>query len=158
MTLFISSNYNPSSLLVQRNLADASNSLNTALERMSTGYKVNCAADDAAGMFVATGMTANIRGLTQARKNAQDGLSLLNTAEGSLSNMTDILNRIRDLSVQAANGVYDVSQREAMQDEADALTEQLYQIKNGSDFNGLSIFGNFESSGGGIAGASFSVT
>ena len=79
----ISTNYNPSVLTTQRNLNLASFSLNTALERMSTGYKVNCAADDAAGMFVASNLNANIRSLKQAQKNAQDGISLLNTAEGS---------------------------------------------------------------------------
>ena len=142
--MIISSNYNPSSLLVQRNLSKATSMLDTALERMSTGYKVNSAKDDAAGYFVATSMTTQIRGLTQAKKNTQDGISFLNTAEGALSNMKNILNRIRDLSVQAANGVYDEKERSAMQAEANALTEQLYQIKNSTQFNGLALFGEPE--------------
>ena len=136
----ISTNYNPSVLTTQRNLNLASFSLNTALERMSTGYKVNCAADDAAGMFVASNLNANIRGLKQAQKNAQDGISLLNTAEGSLSNMTNILNRLRDLAVQGANGVYDENSLDAMQNEADSLVAQLKQIQQGTLFNGKSIF------------------
>ena len=136
----ITTNFNPSVLTTQRNLNIATNSLNTALDRMSTGYKVNCAADDAAGMFVASNLNANIRGLKQAQKNAQDGISLLNTAEGALSNMTDILNRLRDLAVQGANGVYDDSSLGAMQDEAESLTAQLNQIRNGTIFNGLSVF------------------
>ena len=136
----ISTNYNPSVLTTQRNLNLASFSLNTALERMSTGYKVNCAADDAAGMFVASNLNANIRGLKQAQKNAQDGISLLNTAEGSLSNMTNILNRLRDLAVQGANGVYDENSLDAMQNEADSLVAQLKQIQEGTLFNGKSIF------------------
>ena len=136
----ISTNYNPSVLTTQRNLNLASFNLNTALERMSTGYKVNCAADDAAGMFVASNLNANIRGLKQAQKNAQDGISLLNTAEGSLSNMTNILNRLRDLAVQGANGVYDENSLDAMQNEADSLVAQLKQIQQGTLFNGKSIF------------------
>ena len=136
----ITTNFNPSVLSTQRNLNIATNSLNTALYRMSTGYKVNCAADDAAGLFVASNLNANIRGLRQAQKNAQDGISLLNTAEGGLANMTDILNRLRDLAVQGANGVYDDSSLKAMQDEADALVEQLWQIKDGTKFNGRDIF------------------
>ena len=136
----ITTNFNPSVLTTQRNLNNATNSLNTALYRMSTGNQVNCAADDAAGLFVASNLNANIRGLRQAQKNAQDGISLLNTAEGGLANMTDILNRLRDLAVQGANGVYDDSSLKAMQDEADALVEQLWQIKDGTKFNGRDIF------------------
>ena len=140
----ITTNFNPSVLTTQRNLNNATNSLNTALERMSTGYKVNCAADDAAGMFVASTLNANIRGLRQAQKNAQDGISLLNTAEGSLSNMTNILNRLRDLAVQGANGVYETTSREAIQNEANALKEQLKQIYTGTNFNGKNVFTNNE--------------
>ena len=136
----ITTNFNPSVLTTQRNLNIATNSLNTALERMSTGYKVNCAADDAAGMFVSSRLNANIRGLKQAQKNAQDGISILNTAEGALSNMTDILNRLRDLAVQGANGVYSDSSRQAMQDESDALIDQLWQLKDSTKFNGRDIF------------------
>ena len=136
----ITTNFNPSVLTTQRNLNNATNNLNTALYRMSTGYRVNCAADDAAGMFLSSNMTAQIRGLTQARKNTQDALSYLSTAEGAINNMTDILNRIRDLAVQASNGIYSDDSREAMQAEADALVEQLFQIKNSTSFNGSSIF------------------
>ena len=136
----ITTNFNPSVLTTQRNLNNATNSLNTALERMSTGYKVNCAADDAAGMFVASNLNANIRGLKQAQKNAQDGISLLNTAEGSLSNMTNILNRLRDLAVQGANGVYEESSREAIQKETEALKAQLEQLHKSTAFNGKNVF------------------
>ena len=136
----ITTNFNPSVLTTQRNLNIATNSLNTALERMSTGYKVNCAADDAAGMFVSSRLNANIRGLKQAQKNAQDGISLLNTAEGALSNMTDILNRLRDLAVQGANGVYEESSREAIQKETEALKAQLEQLHKSTAFNGKNVF------------------
>ena len=95
------------SMQINKNLTTATNAVNTALERMSTGYKVNCAADDAAGLFLSSTMLAQLRGLQQAQKNISDGLSLLQTADGAFSNMTDILNRLRDLSVQASNGIYD---------------------------------------------------
>lgn len=137
----ISTNYNPSSLRLQRCLASATNAMNKALSRMSTGYKINCAADDAAGLYVSTSMMTQLRGFTRAQKNTQDALSYMSTAESSLTNMTSLLNRIRDLSVQAANGVYGAEERSAMQAEADALTEQLYQIKNSTNFNGKNVFG-----------------
>ena len=130
------------SMQINKNLTTATNAVNTALERMSTGYKVNCAADDAAGLFLSSTMLAQLRGLQQAQKNISDGLSLLQTADGAFSNMTDILNRLRDLSVQASNGIYDEKAREAFQREADALVAQLEQIKNGTYFNGLNLFNN----------------
>ena len=89
----ISVNFNPSVLTSQRNLNNSTNYLNNSLERMSTGYKVNCAADDAAGMFVSSRLNASLRGLAQAKKNVADGISLINTADGALSNMSDLLNR-----------------------------------------------------------------
>ena len=146
----ISTNFNPAVLTTRRNLNIATNTLNTALERMSTGYKVNCAADDAAGMFVASNLNRNLRGLLQAQKN---GISLLNTADGSLSNMTNILNRLRDLAVQGANGVYDDSSLGAMQDEAESLVAQLRQIQNGTSFNGRNIFGSANATWSCLAGA-----
>lgn len=130
------------SLNIQKNLNTATNAVSEALERMSTGYKINCAKDDAAGLYIATKMSSQIRGLQQAQKNTQDGISLLQTAEGAFNNMKDILNRLRDLSVQAANGIYDEAARKAMQQEADQLTKQLIQIKDGTNFNGLSLFNN----------------
>ncbi len=136
----ISINFNPSVLTTQRNLNIATSSLNSALERMSTGYKINLAADDAAGMCVSSSLNIKIRGLSQAQKNLADGISLIQTADGSLSNMSDILNRLRDLAVQWANGVYDSSSLSAMQSEANSLTAQLNQVKDGTIFNGLSVF------------------
>ena len=85
-------------------------------------------------------MSSQIRGLLQAKKNVSDGLSLLNTAEGDLDSVQDLLLRTRDLSLQAANGIYDVSAREAMQNEADLLIEEVYKIIDSSNFNGMKIF------------------
>ena len=145
----LSVNFNPSVLSSQRNIETASNALNTALGRMSTGFKINSAKDDAAGLFVATSLNSQLRGLKQAIKNINDGISLLNTADGALDNMTDLLSRIRDLAVQGANGVYDDLSRDAMQMEADSLIEELFQIKDCTLFNGIKIFGG--------GGASFRV-
>ena len=115
-------------------------------------------------MFVSSKMTAQIRGLRQAQKNTQDGISLLQTADGTYANMVDMLNRLRDLSVQAANGIYDEKSRTAFQQEADALVAQLFQLKEGAQFNGLKILGEdviadaagvFGVSGGGVQGIPF---
>ena len=136
----LSINYNPSVLKAQNNLAFASDAVSSALERMSTGFKINRASDDAAGLYVSTKMSSQIRGLLQAKKNVSDGLSLLNTAEGDLGSVQDLLLRIRDLSLQASNGIYDNSARKAMQDEADLLIEEVYRIIDSSNFNGMKIF------------------
>lgn len=146
----LSVNFNPSVLSAQNNLTSATFSLSTALERMSTGFRINAAKDDAAGMFVATNLNTKIRGLSVARANVNNGVGLINTASESLSNMNGILNRIRDLAVQGANGVYDDSSRGAMQAEADALTDELFRIKTGTQFNGRKLF----SSNSGVSGVS----
>ena len=129
-------------LLMRRNLGTATNAVNIALQRMSTGYKINSAKDDAAGMYVATKLNTQIRGLKQAQKNVQDGMSILQTAEGAYSNITDILLRLRELSLQASNGIYDKASRDAMQLEADELTAELRRIQESTSFNGLSLFNN----------------
>ena len=136
----ISVNTDPLNILMQKNLNTAQNAVSKALERMSTGFKINSAKDDAAGLYIATKMNNQIRGLKQAYKNTQTGISFLNTGLGAFSNMTDILNRLRDLSVQAANGVYDETARTAMQKEADSLIAQLEQITNSTNFNGRYLF------------------
>lgn len=136
----LSINTDISNLKIRRNMNNAVNAVSKALERMSTGYRVNSAKDDAAGLYVASGLTTKIRGLKQAQKNIADGISYLQTGEGCLQNMQNILNRIRDLSVQAANGVYDLSERNAMQMEADSLIEELSRLKKAATFNGKQVF------------------
>ena len=121
----LSINFNRSVLCAQNNLNNATSSLSKALNRMSTGFKINSAADDAAGMFVATNLNTQIRGLQQAQKNVNDGMSLINMADGVLTDMQTLLNRMRDLAVQGANGIYSDESRNAMQSEADALTEEI---------------------------------
>lgn len=134
---------------MQRNLNTATNAVNTALQRMSTGYKINSAKDDAAGMYVASHLNSQIRGLKQAQKNVQDGYSILQTAEGAYNNISNILFRLRELSLQASSSYYDEKSRQAMQLEADELTAQLRQIQDGTTFNGLSLFNNPPTTGAG---------
>lgn len=136
----ISINYNPSVLKTQNNLNIATSNLNKSLLRMSTGFKINSAADDAAGLYIATKLNSQIRGLKQAQANISNGMSYLNIAEGALSNMTGILNRVRDLAVQGANDIYDDNARTAMQSEADALVAELDRIKGSTLFNGMNVF------------------
>lgn len=131
-------------LISRRNLSDATNAVSVALERMSTGYKINSAKDNAAGLYVATKLNTQINGLKQAQKNVADGISLIQIADSGLENATTILERLRDLSVQAANSVYDEKTRKAIQAEADALIAQLEQIQKGTQFNGLKVFGEEE--------------
>lgn len=152
----LSVNYNPSVLKAQRNLSYATNSLACALERMSTGFRVNSASDDAAGLYVATGLNTQIRGLRQAQKNVSDRLSLLSIAEGSLTNMSNMLQRVRDLALQGANSIYDESARKAMQDEAEALLAEIKRVEDSTNFNGRSIFAKFITSNA-IANANWKI-
>lgn len=136
----ISINTNPSVLTIQRNITKSSNALHRALERISTGYKINSAQDDAAGLYVATMLNTKIRGLAQAKINTQNGISYLNTASSSLAQMNNILARLRDLAVQGSNGIYDDITLTALQKEAESLTTELYRIKESTSFNGKNIF------------------
>ncbi len=132
-------NTNMTALKTQKNLTNATNSLNSALERMSTGYKVNRAADDAAGLYVATGLNTQIRGSQVAKNNIATGNNVLQTLEGDLDVILDNLNRIRDLATQAANSIYDDSAMKAMQDEVTARLDEIDRISGASNFNGLTL-------------------
>ena len=132
-------NTNMSALRTQGNLSSATNSLNTALNRMSTGLKINSAADDAAGMFVASNLNTQIRGSKVAQSNVATGINVLQTAEGDYGVIEDNLLRIRDLANQAANGVYDTKSLKAMEDEVNARVEEINRIAKASNFNGLSL-------------------
>ncbi len=132
-------NTNMTALKTQKNLTNATNSLNSALERMSTGYKVNRAADDAAGLYVATGLNTQIRGSQVAKNNIATGNNVLQTLEGDLDVILDNLNRIRDLATQAANSIYDESAMKAMQDEVTARLDEIDRISGASNFNGLTL-------------------
>ena len=132
-------NTNMSALKTQRNLNKATNSLNTSLERMSTGMKINKAADDAAGMYIATSLATQISGSKVARSNVETGNNVLSIVEGNLDVVLDNLSRIRDLALQAANGVYGTDSRTAMADEAKARSAEITRIAKSADFNGLKL-------------------
>ncbi|MBN8485550.1 MAG: flagellin FliC [Sphingomonadales bacterium] len=125
--------------------ANASNSANkmlgSAMERLSTGKRINSAKDDAAGMAIATSMTAQVRGMNQAIRNSNDGIALAQTAEGALNEVTNMLQRVRELAVQSASGTYqDATDRAYMQTEVDELTAQIDQVVTNSEFNGVKLF------------------
>ena len=132
-------NTNISALKTRTNLNNATNSLNQALERMSTGYKINSAKDDAAGLYVATGLETQIRGSKVALNNISTGNNVLQTVEGDLDAILDNLNRIRDLATQAANSVYDKDAMNAMKQETDARIAEIERISLASNFNGLQL-------------------
>jgi flagellin len=111
-----------------------------SLQRLSTGKRINGAADDAAGLAISTSMTSQINGLAVSMRNISDGLSMLQTADAALGEVSNILQRMRELTVQAANGTYSVSDRAALQTELDQSVEQIDSILANSDFNGNSLF------------------
>ena len=132
-------NTNITALKTQKNLTNATNGLNQALERMSTGYKINKAADDAAGLYVATGLNTQIRGSKVAQSNATTGSNVLQTMEGDLDNILTNLQRIRDLATQAANSIYDESAMTAMSEEVNLRIAEIERISLASNFNGLTL-------------------
>ena len=137
-------NTNVSSLTAQRNLAKTGLGLETAMARLSSGLRINSAKDDAAGLAISERMTAQVNGLTQARRNANDGISVAQTAEGALQTSGDILQRIRTLAVQSANDTNSSSDRQALQAETSQLISEFDRIATTTQFNGLNLLdGNF---------------
>ncbi|WP_027858781.1 flagellin N-terminal helical domain-containing protein [Marinobacterium jannaschii] len=132
-------NSNIMSLTAQRSLSSAQNEQNTAMERLTTGKRINSAADDAAGFSIANKMTSQINGLNQASRNANDGISMIQTAEGALDESTNILQRMRELSVQSANGTYDSGNRATLNAEVQQLVEELDRIAETTTYNGLNV-------------------
>ncbi|WP_086606401.1 flagellin [Erythrobacter donghaensis] len=134
-------NTNTSALRATNSAVAAGKMLGTAMERLSSGKRINSAADDAAGLAIATSMTSQIRGMQQGIRNANDGISLAQTAEGALNEVTNMLQRIRELAVQSASGTYeDATDRAYMQVEVDELTAQIGQVITNSEFNGVVLF------------------
>ncbi|QNM98511.1 flagellin N-terminal helical domain-containing protein [Chitinimonas koreensis] len=140
-------NTNIPSLNAQRNLDTSLGSLNTSLQRLSSGLRINSAKDDAAGLAISERFTAQIRGSEQARRNANDGVSMTQVGEGALTKMGDILQRIRELSVQSANASNSASDRLALNAEVTQLTAELDRFAQQTEFNGLKLLdGTFTSS------------
>ncbi|AWI81607.1 flagellin [Parazoarcus communis] len=129
-------NTNVASLNAQRNLNTSQGSLATSLQRLSSGLRINSAKDDAAGLSISERMTSQIRGQDQARRNANDGISLAQTAEGALQSSGDVLQRIRELAVQSSNATNSASDRQALNAEVNQLTAELDRIAQTTEFNG----------------------
>jgi flagellin len=132
---------NAASLNAQRNLATTSKALAHNLSRLSSGARITQAADDAAGLGISEKMQARIRGYTQASRNANDGVSMIQTAEGAMSQQTGILTRLRELAIQSANGTLGDSERGYIDNEAQQLISELDRISAVTDFNGVKMLG-----------------
>jgi flagellin len=142
MTLFV--NTNVSSLNATRQLFNSNIALNTSFERLSSGFRINSSKDDAAGLQISDRLTAQIQGLNQAVRNANDGISLAQTAEGALSETTTALQRIRVLAVQSQNGINSSADRLALQKEVSALKQEISRISSTTQFAGVTILdGNY---------------
>ena len=128
-------NTNIGSLNAQRSLAESGRELSTAMERLSSGKKINSAADDAAGFAIAERMTAQVRGLNMATKNANDGLAMLATIENATNDVTDMLQRIRELAVQAANDTNGSQDRTYLQNEVDSLVAEINRVSSDTVYN-----------------------
>jgi len=132
-------NTNVGSLNAQRSLAESSRELSTAMERLSSGKKINSAADDAAGFAIAERMTAQVRGLNMATKNANDGLAMLATIENATNDVTDMLQRVRELAVQAANDTNSATDRGYLQKEVDSLLNEINRVASQTVYNDLNV-------------------
>src|SRR4051794_1194553 len=122
-----------------RNLQNVSDSVSQSMERLSSGYRINRAADDAAGLAISEKMRAQIRGLAQNQRNTQDGISLAQTAEGALSTVHAMLQRVRELAVQFKNGSLSASNQSAIQSEVYQLASEIERIGTSTKFNGISL-------------------
>ena len=134
-------NTNIASMNAQRSLSTSGRELQTAMERLSTGKKINSAADDAAGFSIAESMTAQIRGLSMASKNASDGISLLKVVENATNDVTDMLQRVRELAVQAKSGTNSATDIKNLQGEADALMNEITRVSTDTTYNGKARLG-----------------
>lgn len=132
-------NTNVASLTAQRNLSTSQASLNTSINRLSSGLRINTAKDDAAGLAISERFTSQIRGTNQAARNANDGISLAQVAEGALKASGDILQRVRELAVQSANATNSASDRKALQEEVNQLVSELDRISLTTEFNGKKL-------------------
>jgi flagellin len=132
-------NTNMSSLNAQRNLTKSGNELSTSMQRLSSGLRVNSAKDDAAGMSIATKMDSQIRGMSQASRNANDGISMIQTADGALSNISDALQRMRELAVQGANDTNGTDEWANITTEMTALNTEIGRIASDTKFNGTAL-------------------
>ena len=147
MALYV--NTNVSSINAQRKLANSTLALNTSYQRLSSGLRINSSKDDAAGLQISDRLTSQINGLNQGNRNANDGIALAQTIEGALDETTNMLQRIRTLAVQAANGTNTAKDRKALQEEVNQLCEEITRIANKSTFAGANILISVQKDGAG---------
>jgi flagellin len=132
-------NTNVMSLNTVRVLDQSQKSLQTSMERLSSGKRINHARDDAAGMAITEGMTSQINGMNQAVRNSNDGISMVQTADGAMEGIASKLQRMRELAVQAANGIYSAGDRSALDIEFQALDDEINRVAENTEFNGISL-------------------
>ncbi len=144
--------HNITALNAHRNLTNNNSSVGKSLEKLSSGYRINRAGDDAAGLAISEKMRAQITGLATAQKNANDGISLVQTAEGALTEVHSMLNRMVELATQSANGTYSTANRQEMQKEINRLNEEIDRISQTANFNGRKLFTASASGVGGTGG------
>ena len=149
-------NTNISASLAQASLAKNERALSKAMEQLSTGKKINTAADDAAGLAISTRMSSQIIGLEQSIQNASDAISMIQTAESALDEMTNMLLRMRELALQASNGTGSVADRDYLQDEFTRLKDEIDRIANNTEWNGRAVL-NGNAGGTGVQNVSFQV-
>ncbi|MBE8569975.1 flagellin, partial [Vibrio sp. OPT46] len=135
----ITVNTNVAALVAQRHLTSATDMLNQSMERLSSGKRINSAKDDAAGLQISNRLQSQMRGLDVAVRNANDGISIMKTAEGAMNEVTNIMQRMRDLSLQSANGSNSKAERTALQEEVSALNDELSRIAETTSFGGRKL-------------------
>ncbi len=140
-----------------RNLSTNDNALGKSLEKLSSGFRINRAADDAAGLSISEGLRSQVGGLKVAARNAQDGVSVVQTAEGALTEVHSMLQRMNELSVQHANGTQNTDSKAALKGEFDALKTEVARIQDNTKFNGVALFGNAQLNAAGTGIVSFQV-
>ncbi len=150
-------NTNVASLNAQRNLTNTQNALNKAMERLSSGLRINRAADDAAGLAISEKMKAQIRSSNQASRNAMDGVSLVQVAEGAYDEIGNIMIRLRELAVQSANGILSASDRSSISTEVSQLTKEISRIAGVVQFNGTSLLAGTGSAPSTFTGITFTL-
>jgi flagellin len=133
-------NTNISALKASNSAARADKMMGVAMERLSSGKRINSSKDDAAGLAIATTMTSQIRGMSQGIRNANDGISMAQTAEGALSEVTNMMQRVRELAVQASNGSYSATDQASLQLEVAEMTSQIVEVLDNTEFNGVALF------------------
>lgn len=138
MSIFV--NTNVSALNAQRQLFDSTSALDKSYERLSSGFRINSAADDAAGLRISERLTSQIEGISQAVRNANDAISLTQTAEGALGETTTALQRIRQLAIQSQNGINSAADRNALNSEVTALKTEISRIATDTQYNGVTLF------------------